>query len=149
MYCSLTEAWPDIDYNTLNTNKTRSEYEHSNVERFNQIPLINKSFETESRPELVNRVYSDINRQQHTPKKINQVNQQVISLPVDTQKFVTCDTLLSHLDECEECRIYVTNKLNRSNRLANLFETNPQLKETIMVFLIGILILMILNLFYK
>ena len=36
-----------------------------------------------------------------------------------------------------------------SNRLSELFTNNPELKETVIVFLIGILVLLILNLFYK
>jgi hypothetical protein len=62
---------------------------------------------------------------------------------------LSCNEFLNHLEECEECRIYISNRYSKSNKLVDILATNPQLKETLMVFLIGILVLMVLNLFYK
>ena len=63
-------------------------------------------------------------------------------------KQLNCDDILEHLHNCSECQKYLENKY-KSDKIYDLFSINPQLKETIIVFLIGILILMILNLFYK
>ena len=62
---------------------------------------------------------------------------------------IGCEDFIEHLEECEECRMYISTRYGKSNKLAEMLSTNPQLRETLMVFLIGILILMILNLFYK
>ncbi len=59
---------------------------------------------------------------------------------------LTCNDFLTHIETCESCRMRL---LNRTNKITELFELNPQLKETLMIFLIGIVILMILNLLYK
>jgi hypothetical protein len=175
MYCSLQEAWPEFNYTIPNATKSRSDYElnhtidrNQQIERFdqmpinqmpinqmpiNQIPIINKSFDTESRPELVNRAYSRTEnftdaKQQNMQNKLNQYQIETYKR-IQSQKDKECQDFLRHLDECETCRINIASRLNKPNKLADLLTTNPQLKETIMVFLIGIVILMVLNLFYK
>jgi hypothetical protein len=37
----------------------------------------------------------------------------------------------------------------RPSKIEELFALNPNIKETVVIFLVGLLILMILNLFYK
>lgn len=59
-----------------------------------------------------------------------------------------CNSIIEHIESCPHCKQYIQQKYG-SNHIIELFNTNPQLKETILVFLIGVLILMILNLFYK
>jgi len=59
-----------------------------------------------------------------------------------------CYSIIEHIESCPNCKHYIMQKYGQ-NRILELFNTNPQLKETILVFLIGIVILLILNLFYK
>ena len=59
-----------------------------------------------------------------------------------------CYSIIEHIESCPNCKHYLMQRYGQ-NRILELFNTNPQLKETIMVFLIGIVILLILNLFYK
>ena len=59
-----------------------------------------------------------------------------------------CYSIIEHIESCPNCRNYILQKYGTS-QITKLLETNPQLKETILIFLIGIVILLILNLFYK
>lgn len=63
------------------------------------------------------------------------------------QKY-SCSDFLEHLENCPECSNFIIKKYS-NNQFNELFKLNPQLKETILVFLIGIVILLIINLFYK
>lgn len=107
------------DYNNTHTSNTNAA-----IERFNQNDV------RENRPEI-----------SHIIK-----NEQEIVVP--QIKKITCNDLLSHIEVCHECEEYLSNKY-KQNKFVNLLVTSPQLKETITIFLIGIVILMILNLFYK
>lgn len=60
----------------------------------------------------------------------------------------SCSDFLEHLENCPECANFIIKKYS-NNQFNELFKLNPQLKETILVFLIGIVILLIINLFYK
>jgi hypothetical protein len=55
-----------------------------------------------------------------------------------------CINMAHHIENCEECKRYY-----KGSSLVDLFIKMPQLKETIVVFLIGILIILILNMYYK
>ena len=59
-----------------------------------------------------------------------------------------CNNIIDHIESCPYCQNYIRQKYYK-NQLIDFLNMNPQLKETIMVFLIGIVILMILNLFIK
>ena len=74
-----------------------------------------------------------------------QQKQQITETMVDKDK---CYLIIEHIESCPKCKQYIMQKYG-SNRLSELFTNNPELKETVIVFLIGILILLVLNLFYK
>jgi hypothetical protein len=63
-------------------------------------------------------------------------------------KLYNCRDFINHLESCEECQMIMYNKF-KPNKFQELLIINPQIKETIVIFLIGLLVLMILNLFYK
>jgi len=63
-------------------------------------------------------------------------------------KLYNCRDFIKHLENCEECQMLMHNKF-KPNRFEELLTMNPHIKETIVIFLIGLLVLMILNLFYK
>ena len=60
---------------------------------------------------------------------------------------MTCDDFMKHLESCPLCSSKI--KQQYGNKIYELFTTNPQLKETLIVFLIGIVVILVLNLFYK
>jgi hypothetical protein len=62
--------------------------------------------------------------------------------------FCSCQDFMYHLQNCEECQNLMHNKFKPS-KIEEILSLNPNIKETIVIFLVGILILMILNLFYK
>ena len=59
-----------------------------------------------------------------------------------------CDSILKHIESCPYCTENIRRKYSQ-NKIIDIFVNNPQLQETILVFLIGIVILMILNILYK
>ena len=63
-------------------------------------------------------------------------------------KFCSCQDFMYHLQNCEECQNLMHSKFKPS-KIEEILLLNPNIKETIVIFLVGILILMILNLFYK
>lgn len=105
-------------------NNTRTLNTNAAIERFNQ------NDGRENKPEI-----------SHIIK-----NEQEIVTP-QTKK-ITCNDILSHIEVCHECKEYLSNKY-KQNKFVDLLVTSPQLKEIITIFLIGIVILMVLNLFYK
>lgn len=96
--------------------------------------------------------FNHINRTEHFASHINQTNQ--IDDPIKITKPAeendnhkpTCKDIVEHINNCQECY----QKYNKKQyQLTELLALNPQLKETLMIFLIGMLILLILNLLYK
>jgi len=63
-------------------------------------------------------------------------------------KLYNCRDFINHLESCEECQIIMYNRF-KPNKFQELLMINPQIKETIVIFLIGLLVLMILNLLCK
>jgi len=155
--------------NQIQANQNQSNQIQANQIQENQVQL-NQNFKThldkENRPELLNRShYNDnyaIKHIENYMDNINNKNKRENSNMMNELKDnyynqiqkkqlnrIGCEDFIEHLEECEECRIYISNRYGKGNKLAEMLTTNPQLRETLMVFLIGILILMILNLFYK
>jgi len=56
-----------------------------------------------------------------------------------------CINFLNHIQGCKKCR----NEIMGIVAKENIMSFNPQIKEVMIIFLIGIIILMILNLLYK
>jgi hypothetical protein len=168
MYCSIQEAWPEYNF-------TKPSSINNSFENFNQIktnPTIN--YDNESRPELVKsfaqqpQQISSIQPQQISsiqPQQISSIQPQQLQQPFDQQSFaqpqyvqqtsfvrndniIYCDDFLNHLNTCDSCKRNISNKFVQ-NKLFDILKLNPQLRETIIIFLIGIVILMVLNLFYK
>jgi len=61
------------------------------------------------------------------------------------KNFNDCSIYLHHLETCEKCKAEFLKK----NYINNIIAINPQIKETVIIFLIGLLILLIINLLYK
>lgn len=94
---------------------------------------------------LINEAWPEYNNY----NKIEHFNENKTNLHIkqSTEKY-TCSDFLEHLEKCPECANHIIKKYSNNN-FNELFKFNPQLKETILVFLIGIVILLIINLFYK
>ena len=59
-----------------------------------------------------------------------------------------CDDFMLHLQNCEKCQIAMYNKFKPS-KMEELLTLNPNIKETVVIFLVGLVVLLVLNLFYK
>jgi methionyl-tRNA synthetase len=149
MYCPLDEAWPD--YNLTQINNADHIINRSHDHHIETIDT--KTNET--RPELVSHkiehMYDQKNEHITDQRNEQSVDKQLESpYKIDKQEKNKCDCgdLLYHIEHCDECKKLMANKYSH-NKISDLFVSTPQLRETIVVFLVGILILMLLNLFYK
>ena len=137
MYCSIQEAWPEHNFGNKIDNITNQNTSTS---------ILNKN----------NTQQNDINNIVNTVDSINSTN----NVEHFTSKNpINCKSFIEHLDKCPECKSKLKDTVNDNfsslgslGSLGNLFEkfaATPELKETIIVFLIGILVLLILNLLFK
>ena len=134
MYCSIQEAWPEHNFGNKIDNFTNQNTSTS---------ILNKN----------NTQQNNINNIVNTVDSINSTN----NVEHFTSKNpINCKSFIEHLDKCPECKSKLKATINDNfsslGSLGNLFEkfaATPELKETIIVFLIGILVLLILNLLFK
>ena len=157
MYCSIQEAWPEHNFiNNINNTSKHESYTNiskpltSNREMFmenNMGSILNKS---DKRPEFFNNYSQQPNMNNHQMTNPEKHHLQTHTEIVEKYNHSTydCHNFIEHLENCSECQRLISNKY-KSNSLIEIFKTNPQLKETIVVFLLGLLIIMILNLLYK
>lgn len=123
MYCYLEEVWPQYNSNirqpNVNTNNSRM------IETFNYEQPLTKS---------LSKSLND-NRNEHMYENIHE------NINIDNHEY-----FLKHMETCQHCQMLL-NKY-RSDKIIKLL-SDPKLKETIVVFLLGILIILILNLIIK
>jgi len=96
----------------------------------------------------IQEAWPEHNFQNQSSKSIEYFKQNINQDQKNDNSINKCYSILEHIESCPNCKYYIQQKYG-SNQLLELLNTNPQLKETILVFLIGIVILLILNLFYK
>jgi hypothetical protein len=128
-YCTIQEAWPDYNYNHTINNIQKSQ---PIVEKMTQDIPENVPYQTDTSiasnhtidlPELNDSMHDNYNK----------------------QNILLCNESAHHINNCQYCKKYY----QFHNNLMKLFINTPQLKETITVFLIGLLIIIILNLYFK
>jgi hypothetical protein len=130
MYCLIQDAWPEYNFGTPNT--VRSQQITESYENIKS----NKNFKNETRPEM--QISNNYNYNQ-----INKMNENL-----NNKVELNCNSFYNHINECSECREkFMKYYCNRNYSLTKLIDENPQLKETLLIFLIGLLILFLLNLF--
>jgi hypothetical protein len=126
MYCSLQEAWPE--YNNTTSHVSRSSVP---VQEIKDIKNVREIHSVEKKN---NNFFEHFNEENSEKQSYNHIG---------------CNNFLDHLSSCHRCQQYISSKFSRNNSFSKLFEMHPQLKETVLVFLIGIVILMVLNLLTK
>ena len=70
------------------------------------------------------------------------------TVPIHLNDVNKCNNIIDHIETCPYCQNYIRQKYYK-NQIIDFININPQLKETIIVFLIGIVIIFILNIFCK
>ena len=128
MYCSINEAWPNHQFQ----NNRMSKFEHFDNNQQSQQPIQQPIQQTQQTQPIQQPIQQ--------PQSIQSIQQ--------IQPTQQCYSIIEHIESCPYCKNYIMRRYG-SNRLFELLNVNPQLKETISVFLIGIIILLILNVFYK
>ena len=141
MYCSLQEAWPD--YNNIVRGTASATIQPNEL-----VTSANTVINANSRPMLQSESARPRVRES-SPffERSNNITETFNN--ESNHNHTDCDNFLDHLSSCKMCQKYVSSRLIRNNSFSKLFEMHPQLKETILVFLIGIVILMVLNLLSK
>jgi hypothetical protein len=131
-YCSIDDAWKSSDYISEQLRQYENPYEkHTEkniIENFDY--TIEKQNKCKNNPNLQ---YNQINEQMNT--NIN--NQQMCVF--------SCDDFINHLNTCQTCRIKMRNRFSSKiiERLQNVVLDN---KDTILLFLIALFILVFINL---
>ena len=103
----------------------------------------------EAWPEFITEHFND--SQLNYSKNNFQLNQNNLNPTKQNQNIIntmTCENFMEHYNNCDLCKKKILNSI-KNNKLIELFTLTPQLKETLIVFLLGILIILLLNLFYK
>jgi len=134
MFCSIQEAWPEY-YNKNNLYNVNNVVENTLSDNYNK--LNNRSIGENPFIKKQNII------EKFSEEKFNEENETIKEFNGE------CEKIFLHLQNCDKCR----NKLNlmennRSiiNKLNNLTEES---KETIIIFLIGFVIILLIHLFYK
>ena len=122
MYCSIQEAWPEHNFGRDKIDNMTNQNTSTSIFNKNNI-LQNNNVSSNS---------SKIDNIEHFTSN------------------TTCKSFIEHLEKCPECSSKIKSTFSTSfSSLAEKFAVTPELKETIIVFLIGILVLLILNLLFK
>lgn len=159
MYCSINEAWNNnntIDslnkrYNnninklsankfTLENNKknsietNKSNYPNSTIHDTNIFENMNNDLKNDTNTEELNTEDIMLNTEEE-PKSI-------------LKKSTNCEELVNKILDCPTCRNLVIKKLNLINNPLNLLQNN-EVKEVAILILIGLIVIIILDLFVK
>ena len=159
MYCSINEAWNNnntIDslnkrYNnninklsankfTLENNKknsietSKSNYPNSTIHDTNIFENMNNDLKNDTNTEELNTEDIMLNTEEE-PKSI-------------LKKSTNCEELVNKILDCPTCRNLVIKKLNLINNPLNLLQNN-EVKEVAILILIGLIVIIILDLFVK
>ena len=160
MYCSLTEAWPEYNHNNIPTIRANG------VENFfnNQVQnnsILNKN---DNRPQFLNNQVTNQNNttmstgfnnhikavETFNNTEVRKVSENIIENNTDLQmnsKLNNCKLIYEHIESCEECQQFLHSRF-KQNKILDVLSSSD-IKETVVVFFIGLLFLMILNLLYK
>jgi hypothetical protein len=162
MYCSIEEAWPTYNY-TNNPISRSNGVENFLNDEVNEHSIMNKN---DIRPQFQTNIQTNNMRhntslpiKENSHNQYGQYNAELMKIKNHLShenhflhnrhnKFCSCQDFMYHLQNCEECQNLMHSKFKPS-KIEEILLLNPNIKETIVIFLVGILILMILNLFYK
>ena len=152
MYCSIEEAWPTYNY-TNNPISRSNGVENFLNNKVNEHSIMNKNDirpQCQTNSQTHNMIHNTSLPEENiiiTNKKFDNELTKNHSLYDKHNKFHSCQDFMYHLQNCEECQNLIHS--NKPSKIEEILLLNPNIKETIVIFLVGILILIILNLFYK
>lgn len=119
-YCSIIEAWPEINnyqYENFNIDKIVNKHNNDN--------LINN-----------NNTIENFNNKPLNKKNLNNYN-------------LICDNYMEHIVNCNKCKNDIIKEFNLNRPIINLDFFNQSMRETLVVFIFGIILLLLLNIFCK
>ena len=119
--------------------------QHPHPHQYQQLQQNHSSSTYETRP------FNNMNyllEKYSTMKKDEEIKNKKTHDYLENYESNDCKKFMDHLQSCEECQMKIYNKFKPS-KVEELLSLNPQIKETVVIFLIGLLILIILNLLYK
>ncbi len=133
MYCSIEEAWNNQQVPQFQTYFARDSNDITNVQQspttysvppklYIDKETVKESNNLMSLDEILNNSHEHFNNNNNN---------------------IDCQTFLKHLSKCMTCK----NKLNSYNRMPNYFSND--VREIIIILMIGIFVILILDLFLK
>jgi len=119
-YCSLEDAWGNFDYITNQYKK----YENNIIENFDEVNY-------------------EINDNIVLKKPVEKLTKKLLHKCV-----FTCDDFISHLNKCPKCRMKIKKQFSSKlvNKIQHIIFDN---KDTILLILITLFILIFLNLLHS
>ena len=123
MYCSLNEAWPDLH------------------PTFNKQNSLNNSYNSNNSNNSHNSHNSHNSRVEHFNEK-NDVKQ-------ENNKMMNCNDYLNHVVNCNHCKEKLMLHIGKIERkpLIDMSQFDKSMRETIVVFIFGLILLLLLNIF--
>lgn len=90
--------------------------------------------------------FDNFNEIQSPYNENNGQQSQIYNKKVEPITKFNCEMIIDHIKKCDICKNYL--QVNKKHIITEFFTVNPQIKETIIVFLFGLLFLFIINLFF-
>ena len=159
MYCSINEAWNNnntIDslnkrynnnINKLSANKFTLENNKKNSIETNKSNYPNSTIHDAN-------IFENMNNDSKNDTNTEELNTEDIMLNTEEEpksilkKSTNCEELVNKILDCPTCRNLVIKKLNLINNPLNLLQNN-EVKEVAILILIGLIVIIILDLFVK
>ena len=132
MYCSLSEVWGN-DFN-----KQQSYNDRNNDMNYNRNDRNDRNNDRNDKN-------NDMNDRNNDKKMNDIINNNIIEHFTD--KNISCENFLNHIVDCVHCQKKLTDNFCKKNILSmfNLKDIDKNTKDTIIIFIIGIIIIIFLK----
>jgi len=134
MFCSVQEAWPE--YYNDNKNDKINLYNVNKVDNYKK-QLIGINPHIKSKKNEISLQYNNIEdfNEEYNIEEFNEDNN------------IDCKKIIQHIEYCKICK----DKLNINNNslMNNIKNISEETKETIVIFLTGFIIILLIHLFHK
>jgi hypothetical protein len=139
-YCDINEAWPEFikpqpieKFTNINTDKKKTENFTNN----------------ENQSKIINQIKNEIAQEKFYEQTINEnfINEQK---NIHKLKYDNCDDYLNHIMTCKSCKNRLYDKFSNNKKpIIDLTMFDKSMRETISVFIFGLILILLLNVFCK
>jgi hypothetical protein len=142
MFCSVQEAWPEY-YNYKNNDKNNV-YNDNRVDNYKK-PYINQSIG--ANPHLKSQKRDQEIKKTNT--KIEHFNDDQIEEFNEEYFNNECEQIMQHIEYCNKCKQKLNIMKNNNSLINKINNISEETKETVIIFLIGFIVILLIHLFHK